>query len=169
MLICLAMGSILMMSMRASKLLRASREVAAASQMLQQRIEMIRERKWSEVSGSKALAVLMQTPTDSEAEMSGTRLTERMKVTVPQASANGLAETDQFFSVSRSAGKVVSEGSGDFGTEPTLLFEGTATWSDSSGVHQRVLRTVICRFGLTRSGIVGTLVGRPSSRVSSGQ
>src|SRR5205823_784634 len=90
MLICLAMGSILMMSMRASKLLRASREVAAGSQMLQQRVEMIRERKWSDVAGSRAIAALMQTPTDSEAEMSGTRLTERMKVTVPKASANGL-------------------------------------------------------------------------------
>ena len=168
-LIALAMGSILMMSMRSSRLVRASREVAATSQMLQQRVEMIRDRKWSEVSGSLALAALMATPTDSEAEMSGSRLTERMKVTVPKASTTGLVESDRTFTVSRSEGRVVTEGSGDFGAEPTLLFEGTATWSDSSGVHQRVLRTVICRFGLTRGGIVGTVLGRPSSRVSSGQ
>jgi type II secretory pathway pseudopilin PulG len=168
-LIALAMGSILMMSMRASKLVRASRQVAATSQMLQQRVEMVRERTWSEVAGSRALAALMETPTDSEAEMAGSRLTERLKVTVPKASATGLVETARTFTVSRSEGGVVSEGSGDFGAEPTLLFEGTVTWSDSSGVHQRVLRTVICRFGLTRSGIVGTVIGRPTSRVSSGQ
>ncbi|MEO6786944.1 MAG: hypothetical protein ABI318_12500 [Chthoniobacteraceae bacterium] len=166
-LICVAMGSILMMNVRASKILRTSREVAASSQMLQQRVEMIREHTWSEVAGSAALSALMNTPTDSEAEMSGINLTERMKVTVPKASAAGLVETGQFFSVSRSDGNVVCEGSGDFGAEPTLLFEGTATWRDSSGVHQRDLRTVVCRFGLTRCGIVGTVLGRPGSRVSS--
>lgn len=166
-LITVSMGSILAMNVRAAKILRASREVTATSQMLQQRIEMVRDRSWSEVAGSQALAALMGTPTDSEAEMSGTNLTERMKVTVPKATAEGLQETDRSFSVSRSEKRVAVEQSGDFGTEPTLLFEGTATWRDSAGVRQRVLRTVVCRFGLTRSGIVGTVVGRPASRVPS--
>ena len=168
-LICIAMGNILMMNMRAARILRASREVAATSQMLQQRVEMIRDRSWSEVSGSKAMAALMKTPTDSEAEVNGSHVTERLTVTVPKASEAGLVETERCFTVCRTDGDVVVEQSGDFNSEPTLLLEGTATWRDQAGVHQRVLRTVVCRFGLTRSGIVGTVIGRPGSRVSSGQ
>jgi len=168
-LISIAMGNILMMNLRAVRILKASREVAAASQILQQRVEIVRDRPWSEVSGSKAMAVLMKTPTDSEAELNGTHVTERLKVTVPKASEAGLVETERSFTISRSDGNVVIEQAGDFMSEPTLLLEGTTTWRDQSGVHQRVLRTVVCRFGLTRSGIVGTVIGRPGSRVSSGQ
>ncbi len=166
-LIVLSMGSILMMNLRSAKILRASREVAAASQMLQQRVEMARDRSWSEVASSQALAALMQTATDSEPEMSASNVSERMTVTVPKATADGLVETDRSMSILRSAGKVSVEKSGDFTAEPTLLFEGTATWRDTAGVHQRVLRTVICRFGLTRSGIVGTVIGRPGSQRTS--
>ena len=167
-LISIAMGNILMMNMRSAKILRASRELAAASQMLQQRVEMVRDRSWSEVASSKAMAALMKSPTDSEAEINGARVTERLTVTVPKASMAGLVETDRCFTVCRTDGAVTVEQSGDFNSEPTLLLEGTATWHDQAGVHQRVLRTVVCRFGLTRSGIVGTVIGRPSSRVSSG-
>lgn len=163
-LIVLSMGSILMMNLRAARLLRASREVAAASQMLQQRVEMARDRPWSEVASSQALATLMQKPTDSEPEMTDSNVAERWRVTVPKPTAEGLAETDRSLSILRSAGKVSVEESADFTAEATLLFEGTTTWRDTTGVHQRVLRTVICRFGLTRSGIVGTVIGRPHSQ-----
>ena len=166
-LIVLSMGSILMLNLRSARILRASREVAAASQILQQRVEMAREHSWSEVASSQALAALMQTATDSEPEMSDSNVSERMRVTVPKATADGLVETDRSMSLLRSGGKVVVEQSGDFTAEPTLLFEGTATWRDTTGVHQRTLRTVICRFGLTRSGIVGTVIGRPGSQRAS--
>src|SRR5437868_7017336 len=46
-LISIAMGNILMMNLRAVRILKASREVAAASQMLQQRVEIVRDRPWS--------------------------------------------------------------------------------------------------------------------------
>lgn len=164
-LIAIAMGNILMMNIRAARVLRASREVAATSQVLQQRIEMVRERPWAEVAGVKAMAALMKTPTDSEAELSESHLTERMRVTVPRASADGLVETERTFSVCRTDGVVVIEQADDFVAQPTLLFEGSVTWRDPAGVHQRVLRTVVCRIGLTRSGIVGTVLGRPGSRV----
>ena len=38
-LVCIAMGNILMMNMRAASNLKSSREVAAISQMLQQRVD----------------------------------------------------------------------------------------------------------------------------------
>ncbi len=166
MLIAVAMGSILVMNARAARILRASREVAAASQVLQQRIEMLRERPWAEVSGSQALVSLMRKATDSEAEMANSNLTERLKVTVPQSAAEGFAETKRTFTIVRSSSGVVAEGAGDFSTEPTLLFEGTAVWRDQGGVHQRALRTVVCRHGLTRSGVVGTVLGQPGARVT---
>ncbi len=168
MLIAVAMGSILVMNARASRILRASREVAAASQVLQQRIEMIRERPWAEVSGAQALVTLMKKATDSEAEMANSNLTERLKVTVPRPAADGFSETKHTFTISRSAAGVAIEGTGDFSNEPTLLFEGTAVWRDQSGVHQRALRTIVCRHGLTRSGVVGTVLGQPGARVTAG-
>lgn len=162
-LIVVSMGSILMMNVRAAKILRASREVAATSQILQQRVEMARDQPWSGVTSAKAFAVLMQTPTDSEAEMTDPQFSEQMRVTVPKPTADGLAETSRSFSILRSKGRVTVEQADDFSTEPTLLFQGTVTWRDTSGVHQRVLRTVVCRYGLTHSGIVGTVIGRPGS------
>lgn len=161
-----AMGNIVMMSMRASAALRASREAAATSQLLQQRIEMIRDRPWPEVSGSQALAALMKTPTDSESELSDSQLTETMRVTVPAASDAGLVESDRFLSVRRKGGVVVIEQDGDFAAEPTLLFEGSVSWRDQAGMHRRAVRTVVCRFGLTRYGVLGSVLGRPGSRVS---
>ncbi len=162
-LIVVSMGSILVMNMRASRILRNSREVAATSQILQQRIEMARDQPWAAVASAKALAVLMQTPTDSAAEISDPQFSEQMRVTVPKPTAAGLVETARSFSVVRTRGRVTIEHADDLTAEPTLLFQGTVIWRDPTGPHQRVLRTVICRFGLTHSGIVGTVIGRPGS------
>ncbi len=165
-LIAVAMGNILVMNVRAARLLQASREVAATSQVLQQRVEIVRDRPWIEVSSSARMALVMQMAADSEAELGNAHFTERLKVTVPTAAGDGLRETSRFFTVSRVEGNVTVDSADDFSAEPTLLLEGTAVWRDSSGVHQRVLRSVVCRYGLTRGGIVGTVLGRPGSRTA---
>ncbi len=166
-LISMGMASIVGAFIRSAKILRASREVAAASQVLQQRIEMIRDQPWNEIVRSDTMAELMGTPTNSEAELPGANLTEILKVTVPVNAKNGgVTETDREYSIRRENGTVTVLASGDFSEEPTLLFEGTARWQDKVGWHERVLRTVICRMGLTRSGIVGATLGLPGNRVS---
>lgn len=165
MLICMCVGSIVAMNVSAAKVLRASRDAAATSQILQQRMETIRERPWNQVATSTGIAALLQAPAQSEAELGDSQLTETMKVTVPASTADGLGETSRFFSLRRAGGLVQVEQAGDFSGERTLLYEGQVTWHDTAGVHQRALRTIICQVGLTRAGILGTVLGRPGSQV----
>jgi len=49
----------------------------------------------------------------------------------------------------------------DLGAAPLLLVDVLLTWGPSSHVQQRDLRVIICRTGLTRSGIFGSAFGRP--------
>lgn len=162
-MIGLSIGSIMAINTLSIHTLEASREAAATSQVLQERLEMIRDRSWTEVANGTAMAALMRTATESERELTDSNFSETMKVTVPVHGPNGPTESARFFSVRRTGGTTAVEQAGDFSTEPTLFFEGTATWRTSSGVHQRKLRCIICRNGLTRSGIVGSVLGRPGT------
>jgi Tfp pilus assembly protein PilV len=159
-LIALAIGSIMTMNVKAFHVLRASRMAAAGSQVLQQRIEVIRDRTWAEVSNSSAIVSLLSQPADSEVELADPEFIETMKVTVPQPGPSGLAETARSFTVQRIHGRATASQVDDFSREPTLFFEGTVTWHDHSGAHVRNLRTAVCRIGLTRSGVAGSVLGR---------
>src|SRR4051812_13398194 len=86
-LIAVSIGSIATMNVRSLHTLRASREAAASSQVLQQRIEMIRDRNWAEVASSTAIASLLTRPTFSEAELSDPVFEEKMTVSVPDRAA----------------------------------------------------------------------------------
>lgn len=159
-LIAIAMGSIMAINTHAVHTLRATRQAAASSQVLQQRVEMIRARPWPEVSSSDALTQIMSIPTESEKELTDAHMTETLKAIVPVASANGPTDSATTFSVRRQDGSAAADHALDLGAQPTLLFEGTLTWRDVHGVHARTLRTMICRAGLTRSGIFGSPLGR---------
>ena len=167
-LIGVTMGSVVATYVRSSKILRASLHVTAASQMLQQRIEMIRHLPWASVAVSGKFAEFMKTATDSEAEMTGVQFTEEMAVILPVPSPGGLAESDQWFSVKRTENQVSLVQAGDFRLAHTLLLEGTVKWQDQAGDHQRTVRTVISRHGLTRSGIIGSAFGRADLRTPMG-
>src|SRR5687768_11078563 len=65
-LVAIAVGDIFAMTAHALHTLRSSRHVAASSRVLQQRIELIRAKPWPEISSARALAILMQNPTESE-------------------------------------------------------------------------------------------------------
>gem|GEM_PF-2160868 len=162
-LISMAVGSIVALSARSARALRYSRQTSAASQILQQRIEMVRGANWAEVTSSMAVARLMEKAAASEAELADSTLMEYLEVTVPKASPQGLVETEKSFSVRRTGGTASIEHSGDFTGEQTLLYQTTVTWRDQTGLHRRSLRTIVCRNGLTRSGTVGTVLGRPGS------
>jgi len=162
----MTMATIVALYVRSAKMLRASRQVAAAGQILQQRIEMVRDHSWTEVANAQNLAHLMETAADSEDELSTSDLAETLTVTVPDALQTAPTGSGAHLALRRKNGHVTVEESGQLATQPTLLFEGSVTWKDSTGPHERTLRTVICRSGLTRSGIVGTTLGRPGGRVT---
>jgi Tfp pilus assembly protein PilV len=167
-LIAISMGSILTMNIQSIDTLRASHEAAATSQVLQQRVEMIRKKTWAEISSSTGVAAVMRTGTQSEIELADSHMSETMKVSAPQSTAGGPAASTNFFVVRRAENAVEIVQAGDFAQEPTLFFEGTITWRDRSGVHQRMLRSIICRAGLTRAGLYGSVLGRPGSTSPAG-
>ena len=162
-LILLALGSILTINTKSMHTLRATRQAAASSQVLQQRIEAIRGKPWPEISNSTILKDLIEQPAESEKELADASLTEFINVSVPRISEAGVIDAGDSFSIRRQNGRVRVITAGDFGKETTLLFESTITWRDVKGSHERKLRTLICRAGLTRSGVFGSSLGRPGA------
>jgi Tfp pilus assembly protein PilV len=159
-LIALAVGSIMSMNTQSMHTLRDSHLAAAGSQVLQQRVEMMRALAWPDITNTAALADLMATATESEREMAEANLTEKITVTVPAEATGPAVDGASSFNIVRRDGVVTSGAPGDFVAQPTLLFEGAVSWTDSTGAHARTLRTVICRNGLTRAGIFGSSLGR---------
>jgi len=151
-LIFLALGSTLAMNTRSIHVLRSTRQAVASSQMLQQRIEAIRNKPWPEISNATALAKLMRVPTDSESELADNACTEFISISVPDA-LGGEAAGARAFSLMRQRGIVTVTEDGDLGAESMLLVNVT--------LQQRLLRTILCRSGLTRSGLFGSTLGRP--------
>ena len=160
-LVSVGLGSIAAMAAKTMHTLRSTQQVAASSHVLQQRIETIRGKPWPEISNAAALALLLREPTESEGEFPEGSLAERITVRVPDTAAANLAADARSFTVRRQHGVAHADDGGDFGDEPMLLFESLVTWRDADGEHERKLRTVVCRTGLTRSGVFGSALGRP--------
>jgi len=160
-LICIGLGSILAINTKTVHTLRATRQAAVASQVLQQRVEALRDTPWPQMASSEALAQLMDTPTESECELAGGKVDEILSVSSIAPSATGPTQGVDSFRVRRKDGVVSVELAGDLNKEASVLIVSTVTWKDPSGAHTRNLRTIICRAGLTRSGIFGSGLGRP--------
>jgi Tfp pilus assembly protein PilV len=177
-LIFIGLGSIFEMNTQSIELLRATHLTAASTQMLQERAEAIRSKAWPEISNSTAMAILMQTPAQSEGEMSAPALTETITLSVPptangQLTANGQIASSgpapsggQSFEVQRQQGQVRILQRGDLGTAHMLLADILLTWGQSPRVQQREMRVIICRTGLTRCGIFGSAFARPTPNQS---
>jgi len=162
-LISLGMCGVLTISAKSTQILRAAQIAAASSLILQQRIETIRGRPWPEISNENALRDLLRTPMESEKEIPDPDLIEYVKVLVPTTNAAGQIVEGASFAVWRQHGTAYIESPGDFGNEPTLLFASYVTWTDKDGRHLRNLRTLVCRAGLTRSGVFGSSLGNPGA------
>jgi prepilin-type N-terminal cleavage/methylation domain-containing protein len=162
-LICIGLGSILAINTKTVHTLRAARQAAVASQVLQQRVEALRERPWPQLASSDALAQAMATPTESECELAGGKVDEVLSVSSITPTATGPTMGVDLFRVRRKDGVVTVEQAGDLNKEASVLIMSTVTWKDPSGAHTRNLRTIICRAGLTRSGIFGSALGRPAT------
>jgi Tfp pilus assembly protein PilV len=162
-LITVGLGSILAINARTVHTLRATRQAAVASQILQQRVETLRDKPWPQIASAAALAHTMATPTESESELAEGKVDEVLNISPAVPSATGPAKGAHSFQVRRKDGAVQIEQDDDLSKEATLLVSSSVTWKDPSGVHQRSLRTIICRAGLTRSGIFGSGLGRPTT------
>ena len=161
-LIFLGLGAIFAMNTRSLQILRKTRQYSTASQVLQERLEMMRNRPWPEISRAQPLAALFQTPAVSSRDLADAAPMEDILVTVPDTPGQHAANAP-VFEVRRFHGKATVVRDGDLSTAPVLLVEALVSWSVGEETQQRTIRTVIARDGLTRAGVFGSMVGRPST------
>lgn len=158
-LIVVGLGSIFAVNSESAHTLRRAREASVASLILQQRIESMRTRQWAEISSAPALAALMQQGTDSDQELPGF-FGEVVTVSVVEGSDEGPKSSAQSFRVRRENQTVFVDATGDLSKFPTLLVQSSVKWKDRGRFLERTQRSIICRAGLTRSGIFGSATGR---------
>lgn len=161
-LIFMGLGAIFAMNTESLRILYSTRMLANGSQILQERMEAMRNHPWPEVANAQALAKLFQTPTSSQSDLgSTTSITELVTVSIP--STPGTPTTDNSsFQIRRRNGTVTVLQSADLTAQPLLLVDMSVIWQEHDGTKQRELRTIIGRTGLTRSGIFGSAFGRPA-------
>lgn len=165
-LIIMGLGGVFAINTRCMHLLRSTRQVTASSQMLQQRMEMLRSKPWPEISNAAALQTLLCTSTESEKELADAGVVETVNVTIPPTVEAVEQEKVRSFSVVRQRGQArILEGE-DLSDQPLLLFEIVLTHRGVQKEQQRRQRAMICRTGLTRSGIFGSAFGRPEQIIS---
>ena len=153
------------MNVRSITTLRASHEAGVSSQVLQPSgSRMIRKKSWPEVGELRRVwRRCSWFPPRARSELTDAHLVETMKVYAPQTGISGLEVSPNSFTIQRAGRTAQTIQAGDFTGEPTLFFEGSIAWRDRAGPHQRVLRSIICRAGLTRAGLYGSVLGRPGT------
>ncbi|HEY3901561.1 MAG TPA: hypothetical protein VGM54_23320 [Chthoniobacter sp.] len=165
-LIFLGLGGIFAMNTQSLEILRSTRLLSNGSQILQERIETLRSLPWPEVANSQALAeTVYGTAAPSAAELSNANLVETVIFSVPSTPGQPTLDNNTFV-LRRKNGSVRVIQTGDFTAQPLLLADMTVSWQDRNGTKQRELKTIICRDGLTRSGIFGSAFGRPATVAS---
>lgn len=160
-LIFLGLGAIFSLNTRSLQILRKTRQYATASQVLQERVELMRSHSWPDVSRAGMLATLLQAPAASGADLADADPMEDIIVTIPDTPGQP-AGNAPYFEVRRWHGKANVVYDGDLSTSPVLLVSASISWLAGGDAQQRSVRTVVARNGLTRSGIFGSAVGRPA-------
>jgi hypothetical protein len=159
-LVFLGLGAIFAINTQSLEILRSTRLLANGSQLLQERMESLRSNPWPQVADAQALSQLYATPAPSEAELSTANLVENVVVSIPVVPGTP-KPSNASFSLRRKNGVVQVVQPGDLRAQPLLLVDMTLTWQDRGQTKQRELKTIIGRAGLTRSGIFGSVFGRP--------
>ena len=160
MLIFISLGGIFAMNARSIHILRTTRQVTASSLMAQQRIEAIRGHPWAQISTAAGLAELLRSPTESEKELADAAPVELITLSVPPTP--GAPAAADVLRVRRQGGAVRIEDGGDLDGQSVLLVTVMVQWRGLHGTQERTRRTIVYRSGLTRSGIFGNTLGRPS-------
>jgi hypothetical protein len=160
-LIFMGLGAIFAMNTESLRILYSTRMLANGSQILQERMEAMRNHPWPEVASAQALAKLFKTPTSSQSDLGNTTsITEVVTVSIP--STPGVPTPDNSsFQIRRHNGNVNIVQSADLTAQPLLLVDISVVWEEHDGTKQRELRAIIGRNGLTRSGVFGSAFGRP--------
>ena len=109
----------------------------------------------------------MRTGPESEKELADADVVETVSVSIPPTVEAVEQDKVRSFSVVRRRGHASVHEAADLSEEPLLLFEVLLTWRGVQKEQQRRQRTMICRTGLTRSGIFGCAFGRPEQIVTS--
>ena len=166
-LIFLGLGGIFAMNTQSLEILRSTRLLSNGSQILQERIETLRSLPWPEIANSQALSqTVYGIPAPSAAELNNASLVETVIFSVPSTPGQPSLDNNTFI-IRRMNGVVRVIQGGDFTAQSLLLVDMTVSWQDRSGTKQRQIKTIICRDGLTRSGIFGSAFGRPATVASS--
>jgi Tfp pilus assembly protein PilV len=161
-LIFMGLGAIFAMNTESLRILYSTRMLANGSQILQERMEAMRNHPWPEVANAQALAKLFQTPTSSQRDLGRTTsVTELVTVSIPSTPGAPTADHSSF-QIRRRNGTVTILQSADLTAQPLLLVDMSVIWQEHDGTKQRELRAIIGRTGLTRSGIFGSAFGRPA-------
>jgi len=160
-LIFMGLGAIFAMNTESLRILYSTRMLANGSQVLQERMEAMRNHPWPEVANAPALAKLFQTPTSSQGDLGSSSVTELVTVSIPDT-PDAPKTDNSSFQIRRHNGTVSVVQSADLTAQPLLLIDMSITWQEHDGTKQRELRTIIGRTGLTRSGIFGSAFGRPA-------
>lgn len=163
-LIFLGLGSIYGLNTQSLRILRKTRQYSAASQILQERVEMLRNQPWPQVARGQGLAALMKPAALSGQDLADADPTEDFIITIPDTPAKP-AVNPALVEVQRIHGSSVVVQDGDLSAEPLMLVELSLTWRDAQGLSERKIRTVIARDGVTRAGIFGSTLGRPADTV----
>jgi hypothetical protein len=159
--IFIGLGSIFSLNTQSLRILRKTRQYSSSNQVLVERIEMLRNHPWPDVSRGQTLAGLFQSVVRSSRDLADAQPVEDILVSVPATPGNASANPATI-EVRRQNGIAVVVCDGDLSNEPLLLVDLSISWRDANGISQREIRTIIARNGLTRSGVYGSILGRPA-------
>ncbi len=157
--ILLGLGAIFGMNAQSLQILRKAQQAAAASQILQERIESMRTHAWPDVSRGLSVAGWMNTPANSAPDLADASPVETLTVS-PTSSPSYVTLNNSTFQVERRNGVAKVLQDADLSGERLLLVDFSITWREQNGTQQRRLRAIVGRDGLTRSGIFGSAFGR---------
>lgn len=140
------------------QVMSAAQYSGLASQVLQQRTELLRIASYNNVAWGAGLRALMDGPggaTDSESEW-GSLVGFRERVTVSTYGAPGVSPTPapDSFVVTRQSGAATCNDTGkNFSDQAQVKLGMALQWHDKSGDHERTFETVLARGGITASGV----------------
>ncbi len=161
-LILLGLSAIFGMNAQSLQVLRRAQQIGAATQVLQERIETLRTTPWPQISRGATLASLWSRPTEGAADLADASPTEILTIE-PSPSPGVPAPAASRISLERRNGKVSLLQNADLNAEVLLLVELKIQWREQQSTRERILRTIIGRDGLTRSGVFGSAFGRTGS------
>lgn len=157
--ILLGLGAIFGMNAQSLQILRKTQQAAAASQILQERLEAMRTHPWPDVSRGASVALWLASPTSSASDLADASPVETLTIS-PASSPSAPNPNTATFKVERRSGRSNVLMDADLSGERLLLVDASITWQEQRGTQQRRLRAIIARDGLTRSGIFGSAFGR---------